>query len=143
MIDRPNLLVSKFMVKNLVSVAHGTTISDTAKNLYENHVGAATVFKDDKMVGIVTYRDIATSVTLFAKEMNMPISEIMSSPVIHVTPDESIIKVAEIMESKNIRRLPILDQGKVVGIISTTDLAILFSMCYEDDLRKIFTAYLS
>ncbi len=140
--DQLKLPVSKFMVRNIVSVTVDDTIKKTAKKMYENHVGAVVVLKNGLLDGIVTHRDIATAVTVFDKPHNLPVSNIMSSPILHVTPEESIIKVAEIMTSKNIRRLAVVEQGKVVGIISSSDLVVLFSMSKEEDLEKIFGAYL-
>ena len=140
--NQSNLPVSKFMVKKIIFVTSEETIKKTAKKMYENHVGAAVVLKKGLLDGIVTHRDIATAITVFDKPHSLPVSNIMSSPILHVTPEESIIKVAEIMTSKNIRRLAVVEQGKVVGIISTSDLAILFSMSKEEDLEKIFGAYL-
>lgn len=140
--DQSKLSVSKFMVKNIISVTADETIKKVAKKMYENHVGAVVVLKNGLLDGIVTHRDIATAVTVFDKPHNLPVSNIMSSPILHVTPEESIIKVAEIMTSKNIRRLAVVEQGKVVGIISSSDLVVLFSMSKEEDLEKIFGAYL-
>jgi len=139
--NQSKLAVSKFMVKNIISVTSDETIKKVAKKMYENHVGAAVVLKNGLLDGIVTHRDIATAVTVFDKPDNLPVSNIMSSPILHVTPEESIIKVAEIMTSKNIRRLAVVELGKVVGVISTSDLAVLFSMSKEEDLEKIFGAY--
>ena len=137
--DKNSILpVKEFMIKDIVSVKSNTTIKQTVKQMYEKHVGAAIVLENNSLVGIITHRDIAIAVSVFEKALNLPVSEIMSSPVLHVSPDESIIKTAEIMTSKNIHRLPIVDQGKVIGIISSTDLAILFSMYKEEDLKKIF-----
>lgn len=140
--NQSKLSVSKFMVKNIISVTADETIKKVAKKMYENHVGAVVVLKNGLLDGIVTHRDIATAVTVFDKPHNLPVSNIMSSPILHVTPEESIIKVAEIMTSKNIRRLAVVEQGKVVGIISSSDLVVLFSMSKEEDLEKIFGAYL-
>jgi len=140
--NQSKLSVSNFMVKNIISVTSDETIKKTAKKMYENHVGAAVVLKNGFLDGIVTHRDIATAITVFDKPHSLPVSNIMSSPILHVTPEESIIKAAEIMTSKNIRRLAVVDQGKVVGIISSSDLTVLFSMSKEEDLEKIFGAYL-
>ena len=141
--SQPSLPVSKFMVKNIISVKAEETIKKVAKKMYENHVGAALVLKNGVLDGIVTHRDIATAVTVFDKPQSLPVSNIMSSPILHVTPEESIIKVAEIMTSKNIRRLAVVDQGKVIGIISSSDLTVLFSMSKEEDLKKVFGAYIN
>ena len=141
--DKSVLPVSEFMVKNVVYVKQNATINQVSKKMYENHVGAAVIVENDLLKGIVTYRDIAMAITIFEKSSNLPVSKIMSSPVLHIPPEESIIKVAEIMTNKNIHRLAVVDQGKLIGIISSFDLAILFSMSKEENLKKTFGAYLN
>jgi len=133
-----NLPARKFMIRKIVSVRPDESIKETARQIYEKHVGAAVVIENDSLVGIITLRDIAIAVSIFEKRLDSPVSEIMSSPVLHVTPEESIIKIAEIMTSKNIRRLAVVENGKTIGMISTSDLTVLFSMCKEEDLKRIF-----
>ena len=130
------------MVKKIVFVKNDETIYETARKMYENHVGAAVVLENDSLSGIVTSRDIAIALTIFEKSPKLEVQNIMSTPVLHVPLEESIIKVAEIMASKNIHRLAVLDRGEITGIISTSDLAVLFSMSKIGD-KKIFGAYLS
>ncbi|KAF6242413.1 signal transduction protein [Nitrosopumilus sp. b1] len=134
--------VKKIMVKNIVSVDSSQTIEDVAKKLYEKRVGSAIVIEDNKPIGIITNRDIVSSIGSFEMLLNAPAKKIMSTPLIHVKPDDSIIDVAEIMTSKNIRKIPVIVNDQVLGIVSASDLVAIFTMLKKEDLLEIFRPYL-
>lgn len=138
-----NIPVRKIMVKNIVSVDSSETIEDVAKKLYEKRVGSAIVMEDDKPIGIITNRDIVSSIGSFEMLLNAPAKKIMSTPLIHVHPDDSIIDVAEIMNSKNIRKIPVIVDDEVLGIVSASDFVSIFSMLKKEDLLEIFRPYLN
>jgi predicted transcriptional regulator len=94
--------VKEFMVKNVVTVKFCDSIKETAKKLYVERVGSAIVLEKNKPVGIITVRDIVNSLGPFENPLETQVKEIMSQPLIHIHPDESIIDVAEIMTNKNI-----------------------------------------
>lgn len=134
--------VKEFMVKNVVTVNSFESIKETAKKLYVKRVGSAIVMENNKPVGIITVRDIVNSIGPFENPLKSKVKEIMSQPLIHIHPDESIIDVAEIMTNKNIHKLPVIINDEVLGIISSSDLVVLFSMLKKDDLEKIFKVYI-
>ena len=134
--------VKEFMVKNVVTVNSLDSIKETAKTLYLKKVGAAIVTENNKPVGIVTVRDIVNSIGPFENPLISPVREIMSEPLIHIHPDESIIDVAEIMTNKNIHKLPVIINDEILGIISSSDLVVLFSMLNKEDLFRIFKSQL-
>ena len=133
--------VKELMIKNVISVESSDSLQNVAKKLYLKRVGSAIVMKNDKPVGIITNRDIANCIGSFDMSLESPASKIMSSPLIYVHPDESIIEVAEIMTSKNIRKIPVIVNNEVLGIISASDLVVIFTMLKEEDLSKIFRPY--
>ncbi len=133
--------VKELMIKNVISVESSDSLQNVAKKLYLKRVGSAIVMENDKPVGIITNRDIVNCIGTFDMSLESPASKIMSSPLIYVHPDESIIEVAEIMTSKNIRKIPVIVNNKVLGIISASDLVVIFTMLKEEDLSKIFRPY--
>ncbi len=133
--------VKELMIKNVISVESSDSLQNVAKKLYLKRVGSAIVMENDKPVGIITNRDIVNCIGSFDMSLESPASKIMSSPLIYVHPDESIIEVAEIMTSKNIRKIPVIVNNKVLGIISASDLVVIFTMLKEEDLSKIFRPY--
>ncbi len=133
--------VKELMIKNVISVESSDSLQNVAKKLYLKRVGSAIVMENDKPAGIITNRDIVNCIGSFDMSLESPASKIMSSPLIYVHPDESIIEVAEIMTSKNIRKIPVIVNNKVLGIISASDLVVIFTMLKEEDLSKIFRPY--
>jgi CBS domain-containing protein len=134
--------VKEFMVKNVVTVNALDSIKQTARTLYLKKVSAVIVIENNKPVGIVTVRDIVNSIGPFENPLSVPVREIMSQPLIHIHPNESIIDVAEIMTNKNIHKLPVIINDEILGIISSSDLVVLFSMLNKEDLLKIFKSQL-
>ena len=135
--------VKELMIKNVISIESSDSLQNVAKKLYLKRVGSAIVMENDKPAGIITNRDIVNCIGSFDISLESPASKIMSSPLIYVHPDESIIEVAEIMTSKNIRKIPVIVNNEVLGIISASDLVVIFTMLKEEDLSKIFRPYRS
>jgi CBS domain-containing protein len=89
----------------------------------DKHIGALPVCRGDELVGIVSERDYARKVILLGRSStDTPVWQIMSSPVVTVSPDETVHRCMELMTEKRIRHLPVVDRGKLVGIISIGDL---------------------
>ena len=135
--------VKKLMIKDVVVVNVSDSIQNSAKKLYLKRVGSAIVMEGNKPIGIITNRDIVNSIGAFDISLESPVAKIMSKPLIHVNPDESIMKVAEIMTDKNIRKIPVIEGNKVLGIISASDLVVILTMLKEEDLAEIFKPYLN
>lgn len=86
-------------------------------------IGALVVTEDEKIVGIISERDYARKIILMERtSYNTPVSDIMSHHVITVTPDQSNETCMELMTEKRLRHLPVVDDGKLVGLISIGDL---------------------
>jgi len=115
--------VKELMTKDVVTINKEKTIVDAAKVIDERGVGSIVVTDDGNIVGVLTERDIITRCV--AKECDAAktkVSDIMSTPVVAIDPEADILDAAKLMVSKMIRRLPVLDGGKLVGIVTTYDL---------------------
>lgn len=89
----------------------------------DKHIGALPVIRNGELVGIVSERDYARKVILKGRSSSdTPVWQIMSSPVITVTPDEDVHHCMQLMTEHRIRHLPVLEGGKMVGMISIGDL---------------------
>jgi CBS domain-containing protein len=89
----------------------------------EKGVGAMLVMDGDKLVGIVTERDYARKVILEGRSSkDTTVSEIMSGKVLCVTPDRTVDECMALMTDKRARHLPVIDQKRVVGVVSIGDL---------------------
>lgn len=93
------------------------------KLMAERHIGALVVMHGAELLGIVSERDYARKVVLMGRaSSDTPVKHIMSSPVITVSPDDSIEACMRVVTEHRIRHLPVVDRGKVVGVISIGDL---------------------
>ena len=105
------------------SVHPQDTVLDSLKLMSEKGVGAILVMDGDKLVGIVTERDYARKVILEGKSsMNTTVSEIMSGKVLCVAPDRTVDECMALMTDKRARHLPVVDQKRVIGVVSIGDL---------------------
>ena len=117
-----SILVKDIMTKALISVNTETTVFQVAKMMQQGGIGAVLVKKDDHLVGIITDRDYATKIVYNNLPSDTHVEKIMSSPLITINFDETISAAAYRMTSKKIRKLPVTDNGKIIGLITSTDL---------------------
>ena len=137
--DARTICVKDIMIKAVLSVDAAVTVSDAAKMMEDAKVGAIVVTEKNTPVGIVTDRDFAVKVVAHAYNPTTPVQMIMSSPLYSISPDESIRMIADFMYTRGIRKLPVIDNDKVIGIVTATDLIKQFAICTQDDLRKMYS----
>lgn len=107
---------------DIFSVAPDTSVLDAIKLMAEKGIGAVLVLDGDKVAGIMSERDYARKVALKGKTAEETrVSEIMTEDVIYVEPSQPIEECMALMVGKRIRHLPVLDDGKLAGIISIGD----------------------
>jgi len=143
------ITVADVMTKSVISVDASMTINETAKMMEDGRVGAVIIMENNTPIGIVTDRDFAVKVAAHAYEISTPIKQIMSSPLLSINSDESVRNAADLMHERGVRKLPVIRDDKVVGIITATDIVNLLAVCVEEDMRdmyfhsvaKIFTDY--
>lgn len=112
------------MIKNVVTIDRDKNAQDVARSMAEHGIGSLVVVSDGKPIGIVTERDLVRKVcTKDIVTSKIPISDIMSSPVISAEPDMPIEIAVQRMFNNKIRRLVILENGKIIGIVTVSDLA--------------------
>jgi len=98
------------------------TVYDSISLMADKRVGALVVTEGTKVLGIITERDYTHKVILQGKaSKNTPVRDIMTDRVIYVQPDQKIEECMALMTEKKIRHLPVLEEGKLVGVISIGD----------------------
>jgi CBS domain-containing protein len=108
--------------QQVLAVSPTSTVLDALRLMAERNVGAALVVESDRLVGIVTERDYARKVALKGKRSSdTPVSEVMTSPVISIDQNWTADQCMVLMDEKHIRHLPVLDEGRIVGVISIRD----------------------
>ena len=112
-----------FKDKAVWSIEPEEPVLEAIQMMADKHIGALPDIRGEELIGIVSERDYARKVILMGRSSSdTPVWEIMSSPVTTVTPDESVHRCMEIMTEKRIRHLPVVERGRMVGIISIGDL---------------------
>jgi len=130
--------IADVMNKSVISVDSAMTVNETAKMMEDAKVGAVIIMENNTPVGIVTDRDFAVKIAAHAYQITTPIKQIMSSPLISINSDETIRTAADLMHARGIRKLPVIDDDKVVGIITSTDIVNLLAVCVEEDMRDMY-----
>ena len=133
--DPAKITVKDLMTKDVEMVHHEHTVQQAAKIMRNDSVGSVVVMSDKKPVGIMTERDFATRVVAENLPSTTEIYNAMTSPVIHVSPDDSVLKVSDIMIEKKIRKLPVFDTDKIVGIITATDILRFFRFASYERIK--------
>lgn len=141
--QKSKISISNFMTTNIKSIQAGTSVKSATQMMYENHIQSLLVEEKGNIVGIITFADIAVALSIYDKNSTSEIREIMSSPVVSVTSDSSILNAMELMLEKKIHKLPVIDDGKILGIITTTDLMAFFSVLNEEQFYDIFRRQIS
>lgn len=107
----------------IFSVGPDAPVLDAIKAMAERHVGALLVMKGGELVGIVSERDYARKVILLGRSSSATsVSQIMSSPVHTVTPKRTVEDCMRLMTQHRVRHLPVVENGRVIGVISIGDL---------------------
>jgi CBS domain-containing protein len=105
------------------AVAPSALVFDAVKMMAEKNIGALLVMEDVKVVGIITERDYARKIVLMGRSSKeTPVRDIMTSPVMYVRPDQTNEECMALMTDHRVRHLPVMDHGKLVGLISIGDL---------------------
>ena len=138
MTDAKTINIGDVMTKSVISVDASLTVNETAKMMEDAKVGAVIVMEDNVPVGIVTDRDFSVKVAAHAYQITEPVKQIMSSPLFSIDSDESVRIAADLMHERKIRKLPVIDDGNVVGIITATDIVNLLSVSVEEDMRDMY-----
>ncbi|HJJ21829.1 MAG: CBS domain-containing protein [Crenarchaeota archaeon] len=121
-----SILIKDIMTKVIISVNVETTVFQVAKMMENGGIGAVLVKKNNNILGIITDRDYATKIVSHNLPSDTPVEKIMSSPLITINFDESILDAAQRMTSKKIRKLAVTDNGKIIGLVTSTDLVTQF-----------------
>ncbi len=107
---------------SVYSVAPGDTVYDALRLMADKNIGAVIVRSDQKLEGIFSERDYARKVILVGKTSRETlVQEIMTSPVISIEPDWTADQCMALMTDKRIRHLPVIEQNRLIGVISIGD----------------------
>ena len=120
--------VKDIMSKNVVAVLPNDTAEDAARLMSENDIGSVPVIASGKLKGLLTDRDIVTRCISKGKTASATqVSELMTTDVAYVTPEQSVHEAISMMAAERVRRLPVVNAGVVDGMVSLADIARIHS----------------
>lgn len=126
----------------IFSVASDSNVYDALLVMAEHRIGALLVMDGEQLAGIFSERDYAREVVIKGKTSRTTlVSEVMSTKLITVSPDISVDECMNLMSGKRIRHLPVIDGGKVVGVLSIGDL-VKETIAYQEFLIKQLESYI-
>jgi len=131
-------LVKHYMRKEVPTVNESTSVLDAAKAMTEAGKGFLIVLKEGQPTGIVTEHDFVQKVIMGQKDpAKVLVSEVMSSPLITIDPDEDLRAASELMQKHRIRRLPVVRDGIIYGAVTTRDITKSLGAYADQSVRDI------
>ena len=128
---------------DVLKIEASATVFDAIKKIVDKNVGSILVTEGDEVVGIMTERDYLRKVIVLGRTSHETlVSEIMTSPLVYVTPETTIEESMAIMTDRRIRHLPVVEDEDVVGIISIGDL-VKFQSREQSFQIQYLTDYIS
>ena len=124
------------MKTDIIELDGSVSIQDAASKMTNAKVGSVIVTSEGKHVGILTEKDFI-SIAAEGRPLFTAISEVMSSPIISIDSEETVWEAAELMKEKNIHKIPVQENDKIVGILTATDLVKICSLGSDSEMRRI------
>jgi CBS domain-containing protein len=118
---RREILVEDVMNKHVLTIPHSASIREAARAMKRNGVGCVLVKRNSELLGIVTERDIV-KILASGRSETSTVGDSASKPLVVVGPKDPVNDAAKILSDRGIRRLPVLDGTRLVGILTSTDL---------------------
>ncbi len=117
------MLVRDIMAKNVKTVRTDDSVHDAVVKMNKFDVGSVIVMNSNRPVGIITSKNILTRIVEPRLDAGtVRAKDIMSSPLVTIEPDVPVEEAARLMAQKRIKKLPVMDRDKVLGILSTSDI---------------------
>jgi len=124
------------MKKNVVSIDENENVQDAALQMVKSNIGSVIITKNSISVGIFTANDFVR-IAAEGNPLYTALSGVMSTPLVVISPEETLWEAAEIMSKKDIHKLPIQDKNKIVGIITASDIVQICSIGSDCEMGKI------
>jgi len=130
-----SLKVQEIMIKDVITLGTKATVSEAVRMMNEHNIGCVVIIQNGEAIGIITERDMLKRVLIEAREPETTkVSQIMTTPLVVGNPEMDIQEAVRLMAAEKIRKLPITEDGKLVGMITLTDLAR--SIAYLEHIFK-------
>ncbi len=138
-----NTFVKDIMQHNVISIDSAMNVKDAAIMMADANVGCIIVTKGNAPVGILTERDFVSRIVSKYLPLTTPVTDVMSSPLIKISPEETVWELALLMKTKGIHKVAVQKDNKMVWMITTTDIANICSLGSDSEMRRICDQILS
>jgi CBS domain-containing protein len=116
--------IQEAMTPNPTTVEPATTAQEAARIMKSKDVGSVPIVEGDKLVGVITDRDLAIRIVAEGRGPDTTVGEIASKDIVTVDPEQSLEEAARLMAERQVRRLPVVEEdGRLVGILAQADIA--------------------
>jgi CBS domain-containing protein len=113
------------MTENPLSIGASASVVEAAQLMRDEDIGSLPITDDEKLVGMITDRDITTSVVADAADPKATsVGDVLSQDLITVEPDKELEDALQLMARHQVRRLPVVENGSLVGIVAQADIAL-------------------
>jgi len=118
--------IKEIMTRDVRACEPNATVADAAKVMAQEDVGPVPIVEDGRLVGIVTDRDIVVRVVAEGRDPNATaVKEIASTDLVTVSPDDDLDEALNLLAERQVRRLPVVEGDRLVGIVAQADIARL------------------
>ena len=133
------------MVTNLITIEAGATVKKAAELMDKHDIGCLIVVSYGNQIGIITERDMLRQVLIQRKDLaKTRVGDVMSTPLITSNPQTDIRDAVRLMNERRIKKLPVIEDGKLIGLVSLTDVMrslayfehVISSLCARCQLGK-------
>jgi CBS domain-containing protein len=113
------------MTQNPRSIGATASVVEAAQLMREGHIGSLPIIDDEQLVGMITDRDITTRVVAEAADPKLTlVGDVYSRDLVSVEPDKDLDEALQLMARHQVRRLPVVENGRLVGIVAQADIAL-------------------
>lgn len=124
--------------RNIISIAPDKSVFDAIKTMADEAVGSLLVMRDEKLIGIITERDYARKVIIKGRSSeSTQVAEIMTADVLTTTSAQSVNTCMELMTERRIRHLPVVENNRVIGMISIGDLVQAIISDQKEEIEQL------
>jgi CBS domain-containing protein len=125
--------VREAMTENPRSIGPSASVVEAARLMRDEHIGSLPITDGDALVGMITDRDITTRVVAEAADLaTTSVGDVYSQNLVSVQPDKELEEALQLMARHQVRRLPVVEKGRLVGIVAQADIALSLS---EDEKK--------
>jgi CBS domain-containing protein len=128
--------VSQIMTKKVITVERTRKVVEALNAMLDNEVGCVVVTNEDRPCGIITQSDIARRIVKNSDILNQKVDAVMSEPLVTIAPEAIVVNALDLMQKRNVRRLPVVSDGRLQGIV-TVHRDILFWMLSAVNIAKV------